>query len=136
MMIEYMESVQDDIFELGRVECCEVSLSYNTTYPKHSGFKINTNVLELFESDELDFMYFLAIPDDKKDDKSDKLDEYPIYCADLAQGEIQVTNQNFKLFMKDLLGDKNTEELDKFSDNIMEQTVPEIDEASESEEDE
>lgn len=92
--------------------------------------------MELFESDELDGMYFIAVPDDKKDDKGDKLDEYPIYYADLAQGEIEALNQNFKLFMKDLLGDKNTEELDKFSDNIMEQTVPEIDEASESEEDE
>lgn len=129
-----MESVQDDIFELGRVECCEVSMRYNTTYPEECGFKIDTNVMELFESSDLDGLYFISVPHDEIKNCNKKLDEYPIYYADLAQGEIIILNQNFKLFMKNLLGNKNTKDIDKFSDNIIKQTVPDIEECEEEDE--
>lgn len=44
MMIDYLVDMQDDIFELARIDCCEVSMIFNKKYIKEHCWKINTNV--------------------------------------------------------------------------------------------
>lgn len=82
--------------------------------------------MELFDTEGLDALYFFSIPEDEVETHKKNLDKYLIYYADFAEGEIQEMYKNFKMFMIDLLGDKNTDYLNKFSNQIMEQIIPEI----------
>jgi hypothetical protein len=128
IMNDYLESVQDDIFELARIDCCEYSLNFIDSYKKIHCYEINTNVLELFDSDELDGIYFFSIPDCEMGTYKNNLDEYPIYYADFAQGEIMDLKCNFKMFMQKLLKYDDVGNIKKFSDKIMHQQIPKINE--------
>jgi hypothetical protein len=59
------------------------------------------------------------------------LDECLIYDVDFCEGKITNLQYNFKMFMTNLLGDDNAEQLEEFSDDIIEQQFPKNDEASE-----
>lgn len=126
IMNDYLESVQGDIFELARVDCCEYSLTFINSYKKIHCCEINTNVLELFDSDELDGIYFFSIPVFDMDTYKNNLDEYPIYYADFSQGEIINLKCNFKIFMQKLFKCDNMKNMQHFSDKIMNQQIPKI----------